>query len=63
VQELRCESGLLFGLLGDGVLDVKCRSVFCGAGTGKVVIHRFSATTGVLLETRKFKDPVTRKGE
>jgi hypothetical protein len=63
MQELRCDNGILFGYLGDGVLDVKCRSYRCGAGVGKVVIHRFNAITGVFLETRKYKDPVTRKGE
>jgi hypothetical protein len=63
MQDVRCENDILFGYLGDGFLEVKCRSHRCGAGVGRVVIHRFHSITGVLLETRKFKDPVTRKGE
>ena len=64
MQELRCENVTLHGILIEsGVLEVKCRSSYCGAGVGKVVIHRFDVATGDLLETRKFRDPVTRKGE
>jgi hypothetical protein len=62
MQELRCENGILFAVLDDGVVKVKCRSHRCGAGVGKVVIHRFDAGSGILLDTRRYKDPATRKG-
>ena len=63
MQDIRCENGILFGQLEDGVLEVKCRSTRCGAGPGKVVIHRFGVQPLVPLETLKFRDPVMRKGE
>jgi hypothetical protein len=60
-QDLRCDNGILFGILDDGVVKVKCKSDRCGAGPGRVVIHSFDISSGVLLETRKFKDPATRR--
>jgi hypothetical protein len=62
--ELRCGGGVLFAILGDGVIEVKCRERHrCGVRRGVVVIHRFSAVTGALLETLKFKDPNTPDGK
>lgn len=55
--ELRCANGIMFGKLEDGVLEVKCRSAYCGASRGVVVIHQFSTLTGDLLETLRFRDP------
>lgn len=60
-MEIRCENGIKFGDLVDGVLEVKCRSARCGHQPGQIVIHRFSALTGEALETRRFKDPSHRK--
>lgn len=61
-HDLRCDNGILFGRLTDGVVEVKCRSSFCGHERGVVVIHRFSTLTGDLLETLRFRDPAyTRK--
>jgi hypothetical protein len=56
-MELRCENGIKFGDLVDGVIEVKCRSSRCGHGYGMVVLHRFDALTGEMLGTRHFKDP------
>jgi hypothetical protein len=63
MQELRCERGTLLAVLDGGAVEIKCRSSYCGNGSKFGVIHRFDAITGALLETRKFRDPVTRKGE
>jgi hypothetical protein len=58
VLELRCPNGIKFGELPEpGVVEVKCRSERCGAGNGVVVLHRFSAETGELLQTLRFADP------
>lgn len=59
MQDVRCDSGILFGMLDSDtmVLETKCRSGRCGAAPGVVVIHRFSCTTGELLGTQRFKDP------
>ncbi len=64
MAEIRCENGIKFADVEDGVLEVKCRSKRCGHEAGAVVIHRFLINTGELLETRKFKTPSTstRKG-
>jgi hypothetical protein len=60
-MELRCENGIKFGDLNDGVIEVKCRSSRCGHGVGSVVIHRFDSLSGELLETKRFRDPANRK--
>lgn len=59
-MDLRCDSGIKHGdlLVEDGVLEVKCRSKRCGHQPGTIVIHRFDASTGALISTRKFTDPV-----
>jgi hypothetical protein len=56
--ELRCGGGVLFGILEDGVLEVKCRERHhCGVRAGVVIIHRFDAVTGNLLDTKEYRDP------
>lgn len=58
MTELRCDNkfhGELFPE--DGILEVKCRSAFCGAGPGIVVLHRFDIQSGKMVETLKFRDP------
>lgn len=59
MKDVRCDSGILFGMLDDNtlVLETKCKSNRCGAGPGVVVIHRFDCKTGELLGTQRFKDP------
>lgn len=61
--QLRCRNRILFGELDceDRILEVKCRSVRCGAGVGKVVLHHFDLITGKLLETKVFLDPQTKR--
>lgn len=60
MKELRCENKL-HGYLNEDFVEVKCKSRFCGAKAGTVVIHRFDRETGKLMETMRFKDP--RKGD
>jgi hypothetical protein len=55
--ELRCDKRLHGILNDDGVLEISCRSQLCGHENGVVVIHKFNATTGEFIETRRFKDP------
>jgi hypothetical protein len=62
MHELRCDNGILFGILEGSVLEVKCRSRRCGYETGVVVIHRFRLETGDLVgTTQRYKDPKWRK--
>jgi hypothetical protein len=59
--EVRCEHKM-HGVLHEGILEVKCRSSLCGHRSGVVVIHRFSAATGLLVETKYYKDtPIIKK--
>lgn len=60
-MEIRCDNGILFGMVEDNVLEVKCRSRRCGHEVGTVAIHRFDLTTGELQGTLLFNDPATRK--
>lgn len=54
--EIRCESKL-HGTIEEDVIEVKCRSKFCGAGPGVVVLHRFKIPSGGLIETVRYADP------
>lgn len=56
MPEMRCENKL-HGIIADPcVVEVKCGAGHCGAGPGVVVIHRFSAADGSLIDTRHYKD-------
>jgi hypothetical protein len=64
-MELRC-SNKLHGIVVEpgstrasehAVIEVKCDSKFCGAGSGAVVLHRFDIATQKLIGTSKYKDP------
>lgn len=60
--ELRC-IGTMHGKLDiqDGKLEVKCGRRRCGAGRGVVILHTFDITTGELVGTRQFADPVKKE--
>lgn len=60
-MDLRCDNSILFGVIEDGVIEVKCRSSRCGAGNGVVVLHRFNLTDGRLVSTATYKNPVKEK--
>lgn len=55
-MDLRCGHKKFGELTDDGYIEVKCSSKFCGE-PGTVVIHRFSAFTGDMIETKRFRDP------
>lgn len=63
-EELRCGSRILHGKHEDGILEVTCRSRWCGKRPGVVIVHRFDLQTNELIETRQFKEPkeVTNHG-
>ena len=65
-MELRCGSGILHGIMvsaGTGILEVPCRSRWCGKRAGVVVLHRFQLDTGELVGTLRFSEPsVTKEG-
>ena len=58
ITELRC-GGTMHGKLDteSGRLEVKCRRLGCGARKGVVVFHTFDVVTGLMVGTRKFRDP------
>lgn len=45
----------------ENVVEIKCDRKFCGAGLGRVVLHRWSTTTGEPLDTLRFAEPPRRK--
>lgn len=53
--ELRCPNRKHAELV-DGVLEIRCRKPACGYAPGIVVIHRFDAEGGELLDTKRFRD-------
>jgi hypothetical protein len=60
--ELRCPSEILHGVVDDNIIEVRCRSNWCGHRAGTVVIHRFDLKTGECVSTLCFKDPTSKKG-
>lgn len=60
-MDLRCGSKILHGVISDDVIEVSCRSTWCGKRPGVVVIHRFNKHTGELIETVKFKNPRSKE--
>jgi len=57
--DLRCPNRSRHAVLypEEGVVEIKCDRSHCGAGKGKVVLHRFDKDTGDLLETLRFAEP------
>lgn len=53
--ELRCGSNKLWGVIKDGLLEVRCR--FCKKKTGRITFHYFDLATGELVKTKTFKEP------
>jgi hypothetical protein len=54
--DLRCN--VLHGvLIGDGHIEFKCRSRFCGYQSGVVILHYFDVHTGQLTNTLRFRSP------
>lgn len=60
--DLRCDSDKLLGRLDEGLIELRCRSRWCGYRPGVVIIHRFSAVTGLLIDTKQYQNPSTTKG-
>lgn len=57
MTDLRCPSRLHGVLVGEEVIEVKCRSRVCGADSETVVLHYFNLKTGTLVETKNYKNP------
>jgi hypothetical protein len=54
--ELRCPSRM-HGILKETLIEVKCRSKFCGASSFATVFHYFDPQTGDLVDTKKYQEP------
>jgi hypothetical protein len=44
----------------EGNIELRCKSRYCGAGPGAVVIHVYHSTTGEFMYTKAYKDPTRR---
>lgn len=62
-MELRCASGILHGILDEGVIEFRCRSNRCGHEPGVVVIHGFDVLTGEIVKTSVFAEPNTGRSK
>lgn len=59
IVELRCAGTMHAKLdIADGKLEVKCGRRGCGATRGVVVLHTFDVTTGHMVGTKRFADPI-----
>lgn len=61
--QLRCKANL-YAVLSDDhkSIEVRCKRRACGAEPGVIVLHTLSLETGQVIDTRRFKDPASRKG-
>jgi len=59
-MDLRCHAKK-HGTINDGVIEIKCKSRWCGVRPGVIVIHRWSTTTGEPLKDLRFKEPMRSK--
>jgi hypothetical protein len=59
-MDIRCSHKMHGILVSKGVLEVKCDSRLCGAGSGVVVLHQFDLETGSLIKTVRFKQPIEK---
>lgn len=62
-MELRCASKILHGIIDGDIIEVACKSRWCGKRPGVVVRHRFNKITGELVETREFSEPTNERKE
>lgn len=62
MHELRCGRTMHGKLdIREMKLEVKCGRRGCGAGRGVVVLHTFDLTTGDLVGTKRFADPIKKE--
>lgn len=63
-EELRCDNGVLHGIIkphnGVRCFEVKCRHYGCTKGKAVSVFHYFSLLTGDLVDTVTYQDPGKR---
>lgn len=57
--ELRC-SGTIHGIMRDGLLEVKCKSIKCSRGRQVNIFHYFDPVTGEMVDTKIYKNPDRR---
>jgi len=60
-MDLRCQGGLAARVTDEGLVELPCKSRWCGKRPGVVILHRFNPKTGELVETLKFKAPPTQE--
>jgi hypothetical protein len=63
-MELRCPHRMFAELdpsKDPGRVTVKCPSRWCGRREGVVVLHVFDTSTGELIRTERFRDPLQKE--
>lgn len=55
-RELRCRSTLI-GVIKNGLLEVKCKHWYCTRNNA-VTFHYFDLSTGQLVDTKQYTDPL-----
>ena len=60
MMEFRCEH-TMHGVIGDGTIEVKCKNNRCGARSGVIVLHKFSLSSGKLISTNRYTDPMRKE--
>jgi len=63
MMDFHCGFHLHGRLLDNGLLEVACQSRMCGKVAGNVILHRFNPTTGLLVETLRYKKPLQPQRE
>jgi hypothetical protein len=64
--ELRCDSKkhaeLVIPTADEGLVEFRCASRWCGAMSGVIVLHRFSTSSGKLVQTNRYQQPPIKEG-
>lgn len=60
MMDFRCPNKLHGRKVEPDLIEVSCDSRWCGKRAGVVILHRFNAETGELVETLQFKAPPTQ---
>lgn len=58
---MRCPSGIKFGEILDGQIEVSCRSSRCGKEAGVLVLHKFTAE-GEFIGTKRYREIRKQEG-
>jgi len=62
VTDIRCDHKK-FGEISGDLMEIRCRSVFCGYRADRIVLHQFKIPSGEMVATMVYKEPLQEGGD